>query len=453
MMRRFSLVELQEPLNATLVGADLTFSAVSSDSRTLMGGELFVALVGEQFDGHSYVKAAAEKGAAALLLSRKVDTELPYLLVDDTLQALGKLGAFNRDLFAGKVVGITGSAGKTTTKNLVASVLSQAGGVHATAGNFNNEIGVPLTLLGLEPSAAHAVIEMGATGAGDIAYLRDLVKPQVVILLNAMPAHLQGFGSIAGVAAAKGEILDNLSPEHTAILPSDSPYTAPWSFRAKPAQVLHFGFEEKADVWASNVVESGVYGSTFDLHYQDHCGRVSLQLHGSHNIKNALAAAAAGFACGLSFAQIVAGLESLTPHRGRLMPMQTPSGACVIDDSYNANPASVNAAIDLLARIEGRRHLLLGAMAELGGDARRLHAEVGAYAASRGIDQLWAVGHDALPAVSAFGDRGRHFESMDSLLDALAKQLPGAGETVLVKGSRSAGMERAVAVLTQKGGC
>lgn len=453
MMRAFSLAELQTPLEARLLGSDLTINAVSTDSRQLIGGELFVALVGENFDGHDYVSIAREKGAAALLVSREVDADLPCLLVDDTLQALGRLGAFNRRLFSNTIVGITGSAGKTTVKNLTASVLSQVGTTHSTAGNFNNEIGVPLTLLGLGGSAQFAVIEMGAARAGDITYLRQLVAPQVVMLLNAMSAHLEGFGSVDGVATAKGEILDELSADHVAVLPHASPYIEQWKARAAPAGILTFGLEKDADVWADNIIDFGVKGVAFDLHHRDTYEPVKLQLHGEHNVQNALAAAAAGFACKVSFSKIVAGLEALQPRSGRLMPLQAPGGACVIDDSYNANPASVNAAIDLLSRIEGRRCLLLGAMAELGADTARLHAEVGAYAAAKGIDQLWTVGEEARSAEAAFGKGGRHFESIEHLLDVLSEQLPGVGETVLVKGSRSASMERAVAVLMQKGGC
>lgn len=451
MIRDFRLSELVEPLDAVLHGDDLSVSAITTDSRQISGGELFVALTGEYFDGHDFLGTAREQGAAATVVSTETDSKLPRLQVQNTLYALGKLGAYNRQLFAGKVLAVTGSAGKTTVKNLLAAVLEQAGVTHATQGNFNNEIGVPLTLLGISATDQYAVVEMGAARAGDIAYLCSLARPDVALLLNAMPAHLVGFGSVDGVAQAKGEIVADLGEQGCAVINADSPYADAWRERAGRAQVVTFGRLNVADVYASEVEEQDVSGSSFMLHTPQGQGLVQLNLNGLHNVDNALAAAAAAFACGVELEKIRVGLSSVKPHSGRLVPVKTASGVCVIDDSYNANPGSVCAAIDLLARVQGRRWLMLGAMAELGDESDQLHVQVGEHAANRGIDEFWAVGDIARPAVQAFGASGRCFDALDEMLAVLRHESLGAGDTVLVKGSRSAGMERAVAALTNEG--
>lgn len=445
-MRTMSLSELQMPLDAQLLGSDCHILGVSTDSRTLRRGDLFVALRGEHFDGHAYVSLVQIEGAAAALVSAPVAGSLPQLQVADTQRALGLLGAYNRRLYRGPLVAITGSSGKTTVKNMVQAVLSRRGETLATEGNFNNEIGVPLTLLRLWPGAEYAVVEMGAAKAGDIDWLCELARPTVALLLNAMPAHLQGFGSVDGVAMAKGEIFDRLGETDVAVINADQPWAKQWRKRAAPATVLDFGLEQPAAISARGIQIRGVAGVSFTASTPVGDIAIRLALPGMHNVSNALAALAVGLACNLSLTDIRDGLESLQPVHGRLRSVQSPQGVTVIDDCYNANPGSVRAAIDLLAACPGRRTLVLGGMRELGANSSVLHREVGEYALAAGIDQLWGVGSELEVCVNAFGANGRYFEDRAAAVSALQGRF-GAGDTVLVKGSRSAGMEQVLQAL------
>ena len=445
-MRAMMLSELEAPLQARLTGNDAQISGVSTDSRSLSPGDLFVALSGENFDGHDYVPQLAAAGAAAVLVSRDVDTPLPQLRVVDTQQALGHLGAHNRQLYNGPLVAITGSSGKTTVKNMVQAVLSRRGRTLATQGNFNNEIGVPLTLLRLEPGVEYAVVEMGAARAGDIAWLCELGRPSVAMLLNAMPAHLQGFGSVDDVAAAKGEIFDGLGKGEFAIINADQPWAEEWRARAGAATVLDFGLERPAALGAAETVCNGVKGVSFTAQTPVGEMRLELALPGNHNVANALAAIAVGLACELSLAEIKAGLESVKPVPGRLQSSRSPSGATVVDDCYNANPGSVRAAIDILAGCDGRRTLVLGAMKELGEDSETLHRQIGDYARDAGIERLWGVGPELQVCIEAFGTGGCYFADRAAALARLEGAF-GPADTVLVKGSRSAGMEQVLHAL------
>ncbi len=446
MMRPMSLAELAVPLGGRLLGSDCTFREVSTDSRALGRGALFVALTGERFDGHDYLAQAANAGASCAVVSRSLESTLPLLQVDDTGRALGHLGAFNRQLYRGPLVAITGSSGKTTAKNMVSSVLSRRGRTLATEGNFNNEIGVPLTLLRLAPGDEFAVVEMGAARAGDIAWLCELGRPSVAVLLNAMPAHLEGFGSVDDVAEAKGEIFDGLGSGDFAVINADQPWAARWRERSGEATVLDFGLDAEAAVKASAIRTLGVEGTTFTAHTPAGELQVQLALPGRHNVANALAAIAVGLACGLSLAEIGEGLQAVRPASGRLLATVGPGGVTVVDDCYNANPGSVRAAIDLLAGCSGRRTLVLGAMRELGPDSALLHREVGQYARQSGIERLWGVGEELSPCVEAFGEGGCLFPDREAAVAALPGAF-GADDTVLVKGSRSAGMERLLQAL------
>lgn len=439
-MRPMSLMELQTPLEAHLHGIDTNIAGVSTDSRILHRGDLFVALRGDHFDGHDYVSQVEHGGASALLVSEKVAGSLPQLCVVDTQRALGLLGAYNRQLYRGPLVAITGSSGKTTVKNMLHAVFSRCGETLATEGNFNNEIGVPLTLLRLRPEIEFAVVEMGAAKAGDIEWLCELARPTVALLLNAMPAHLEGFGSVEGVAAAKGEIFDRLGEAGIAVINADQPWAKQWRKRAGAASVLDFGLEQPAAISARDVQGRGVDGISFTASTPAGEMVMRLALPGVHNVANALAAIAVGLACEISLGDIRDGLQALQPADGRLRSMRSPHGVSVIDDCYNANPGSVRAAIDMLAACSGRRTLVLGAMGELGSGSSNLHREVGEYARAAGIDQLWGVGPELEICVDAFGVGGRHFADRDALLSTLPGQL-GEGDTVLIKGSRSAGME------------
>jgi UDP-N-acetylmuramoyl-tripeptide--D-alanyl-D-alanine ligase len=446
MMRPMSLSELAAPLGGHLLGGDCTFHEVSTDSRAVSQGALFVALAGERFDGHDYLAQAASGGASCALVSRQLESQLPLLQVGDTGQALGRLGAFNRQLYRKPLVAITGSSGKTTAKNMVSSVLSRRGRTLATEGNFNNEIGVPLTLLRLAPGDEFAVVEMGAARAGDIAWLCELGRPTVAVLLNAMAAHLEGFGSVDDVAEAKGEIFDGLGAGDFAIINADQSWAARWRERAGEATVLDFGLNAAAAVNAGAIDSLGVDGTTFTAHTPAGELQVQLALPGRHNVANALAAIAVGLACGLSLAEIGEGLRAVRPAAGRLLATVGPGGVTVVDDCYNANPGSVRAAIDLLAGCEGRRTLVLGAMRELGPDSEQLHRDVGEYARQSGIDRLWGVGAELSPCVAAFGEGGCLFPDREAAVAALPGEF-GADDTVLVKGSRSAGMERVLQAL------
>ncbi len=446
MMRPFALSELQLPLAAQLHGPDREIIGVSTDSRTLRRGDLFVALRGANFDGHAYGAQVQSAGATAVLVSAPAPGSLPQLRVADTLLALGKLGAFNRALFSGPLVAITGSSGKTTVKNMVHAVLSRRGETLATEGNFNNEVGVPLTLLRLRPEVQFAVVEMGAAAAGHIDYLCSLARPTVALLLNAMPAHLEGFGSVEGVAAAKGEIFDRLGEYDVAVINADQPWAKQWRKRAAAATVLDFGLEQAAAISARDIQSRGVEGVSFTASTPVGDMAMRLALPGVHNVSNALAAVAVGLACDISLLEIRDGLESLQPVDGRLRAMRSSQGVVVIDDCYNANPGSVRAAIDMLAACPGQRTLVLGAMLELGANSSALHREVGEYALAAGIERLWGVGPELEVSVNAFGSNGRYFENRAAAVSALPGQF-GAGDTVLVKGSRSAGMEQILRAL------
>jgi UDP-N-acetylmuramoyl-tripeptide--D-alanyl-D-alanine ligase len=445
-MRSYSLSELREPLDARVLGVDARFNAVSTDSRSIQSGDLFVALTGENFDGHRFIEQVSASGASAAVVSGAGPFPLPSLQVRDTRLALGQLGALNRLQFAGEVIAITGSSGKTTVKNMLYAILQHCGETLATAGNYNNEIGLPLTLLQLQTQHQYAVLEMGASRAGDIHYLCDLALPTVTVLLNALPAHLQGFGSVDGVAKAKGEILSALQGKGTAVFNADSEYAPLWRELAANSKSLEFGFAEDAAVRADKIESLGADGSRFLLKTPAGELEVELPLPGRHNIANALAATAAALAAGAKLEQIREGLAGLVAAPGRLHKLTTATGATVFDDSYNANPGSMRAAIDVLADTEGRQWLVLGAMGELGEASEALHAEVGRYALAQGIDKLWATGADAVAAVSAFGDQGRFFDTREQLSQELLNQV-ATGDVVLVKGSRSAAMELVIEVL------
>ena len=451
-MRAMTLGELIAPLQARLVGPDREFLGVSTDSRSLREGDLFVALSGENFDGHDYLEQVAVAGAAGALVSQPRELALSQLQVADTQAALGRLGAYNRQLFTGPLVAITGSSGKTTVKNMVRAVLATQGRTLATEGNLNNEIGVPLTLLRLEPGVDYAVVEMGAAKAGDISWLCELGRPSIALLLNAMPAHLQGFGGVEDVAAAKGEIFDGLGQGDCAIINADQPWAASWRERAGEATVLDFGLEHPAALSATAIRLRGAEGVSFTALTPEGDIPVNLALPGAHNVANGLAAIAVGLACGLSLGGIRQGLESVRPTAGRLVTGHSATGARVIDDCYNANPGSVRAAIDLLAGCDGRRTLVLGAMRELGETSELLHRQMGDYARAAGIDRFWGVGPELQDAVAAFGSGGRWFADREEVLTALDGEF-GGGDTVLVKGSRSTRMEQVLqALLAGTGG-
>jgi UDP-N-acetylmuramoyl-tripeptide--D-alanyl-D-alanine ligase len=436
-------------MNGTLHGTDQTFNGVSTDTRTLKHGELFVALRGPNFDGRDYVEQAREMGAVGAVVDALVDeggaAQLSQVVVSDSKRALGLLGAAWREQLGTTVIGITGSNGKTTLKEMTAACLQTTAPTLATHGNLNNDIGMPLMLTRFEEQHRFAVLEMGANYAGEIAYLTALARPNVVVITNAAAAHLEGFGSIDGVARAKGEILCGEMRPTIAILNADDHYFEYWSSLVQDVGLLSFGIDKPADVHAQNIRADSA-GSSFDLHVPGDEIPVRLPLAGRHNVLNACAAAAVATSIGIELAQVRAALESITPVSGRLQPLAGPHGSTIYDDSYNANPRSTIAAAEFLASLTGDSLLVLGDMAELGNDAPRLHREVGEQAADAGIDRLYATGGLSRNTVDGFGAGATWFPSVEALVTALVSDLR-SDANVLVKGSRSSRMERVVEAL------
>ncbi|WP_108471918.1 UDP-N-acetylmuramoyl-tripeptide--D-alanyl-D-alanine ligase [Rhodanobacter thiooxydans] len=428
-----------------LLGDDVEITGVAIDTRKLQPGDLFVAIRGERVDGHDYLAEAAARGAVAALVTRKVDSALPQVLVNNAELALGDLASAVRAQRNVRVVGITGSNGKTTVKTLVASILSRHGRTHVSAGNFNNELGLPLSLLAMPPDTEYAVFEMGAGKLGDIAYLAAIARPDIGLITLIAPAHLARMGSIEGVAETKGALYQALPADGIAIINADDAFASFFTGLAGARKVLRFGLDQPADVGA-DIIEQRVDGSRFVLSTPQGDAEVALPLPGRHNIANALAATAVALALEVPLDTIVAGLEQVPGVAGRLRREVVAGGWTVIDDSYNANPSSMAAAIDTLLLAGGERWLVLGDMAELGAEARALHAGIGERARARGIERLFAVGPLGAATVEAFGAGGEHFEDKAALVVVLQAQLH-AGVTCLVKGSRSAGMEQVVVAL------
>lgn len=429
-------------MNGTLHGDDRSFDGISTDSRTIQEGELFVALSGPNFDGNKFVNQASNKGAAGAIVASLVGEDVAQIEVQDTKLALGQLGATWRDQHSVTVVGITGSNGKTTLKELVAACLSSVASTVATEGNLNNDIGMPLMMSRIDESHEYAVLEMGANHAGEIAYLTELAKPDVVVITNAAAAHLEGFGSIEGVAHAKAEILTAEPRPKIAVLNSDDEYFSYWMSLVDGVDLVSFGLSEHADIRADQI-ETGKGQTHFTMHLLGTTIEVTLPLAGVHNVRNACAAAAVATALDVPAETIKAALESVNPVAGRLAPMKGHAGATIYDDSYNANPLSVIAAAEFLASLEGVSWLVLGDMFELGDDAARIHHDVGTSIKDAGVDRLFTLGELSANASEAFGDDASPYDSPDPLVSDL---MAGLNEEVnlLIKGSRGMRMERVV---------
>lgn len=451
MMGALSLRAVAQACGVPVPACDVAFTGVTTDSRKLQPGDLFVALRGERFDAHDFLPAVQQAGAAAALVEN-VDSAiaLPQLVVADTVQALGKVAALNRARFGGKLIGLTGSAGKTTTKEMIAAILAQAGNPLVTAGNLNNHIGVPLTLLRLAPEHDCAVIEMGASACGEIAYLTQMVRPAVALVTNVEPAHIEGFGSIENVAHGKREIFSGLPADGVAVINLDNSWTAGWcEDLRRQHRVITCSSRQPADVSAGHIMQDAA-GLRFELQIDARSWPVQLAFIGRHNVGNAVAAAACCHAAGIAPEIIVAGLQAARPYRGRLQSRAGAQGSLVIDDSYNANPASVQMAIDTLLACDGKKILVLGDMGELGPDAASMHAETGRYAKQAGIETLLVTGELSRATAAAFGDGARHFDSWQALADACLA-VADKHTVILVKGSRSAGMDRIADVLAEPG--
>jgi UDP-N-acetylmuramoyl-tripeptide--D-alanyl-D-alanine ligase len=442
-----TLSEAARELGAPLIGEDRPFGAVSSDSRTLPAGALFVGLRGPNFDGADFAAAALARGAVGAIVERALtDVSLPYIQVPDSLQALQRLARRWRAEFSIPLVGVGGSNGKTTTKEMTAAILSRRGPCLSTQGNLNNHIGVPLTLLRLERSHRSAVIEMGANRIGDVAELVALATPTAGLITNAGAEHLEGFGDLDGVARGEGEMVAGLPPGAAAVINADDAYAGYWRGVATAARIVTFGVQAAADFKAQDIVQSieaGRFATRFTLECPLGQSAIALQAGGAHNISNALAAAAAAAAAGASLADIAAGLADFRAVAGRLQLKAGLRDSWIIDDSYNANPSSVRAGLDVLRSLPGPKWLVLADMAELGAHSADSHAQLGRYARECRVARLFALGPESTRAVETFGSGGEWFADADSLTRRLQSEI-APGVTVLVKGSRVNRLERVV---------
>lgn len=445
-----SLTRASQILDATLHGADDSFNSVSTDTRSLKPGALYIALKGENFDGHDFIYKAQQAGAVGAIVSElnAANTEkydLPQILVDDTKTALGRLAAAWRQDFKGIVIGITGSNGKTTVKEMIAAILAKQGDVLATQGNFNNDIGLPLTLLRMDLNEKFAVIEMGANHHGEIFQLSGITRPDIALITNAGPAHLEGFGSIKGVSEAKGEIYSGLKSEGIAIINADDEFAGYWSSICEHKKIIRFALnDEAAEVkgeWQANEA-----GGVLKINADNQQCEINLSVPGRHNAMNALAAAAAAIAANISLQDIKSALSEFKPVKGRLNICVLSSGVNLIDDTYNANPGSLQAGLNVLNEMQGEHWLVLGDMGELGENAEQLHFDVGEKARRSGVNHLLATGEYSTSAVKAFGESAIHFKTHEDLISYLKANIHSE-LNILVKGSRYMKMEQIVEAL------
>ncbi|MEL6869342.1 MAG: UDP-N-acetylmuramoyl-tripeptide--D-alanyl-D-alanine ligase [Pseudomonadota bacterium] len=437
-----SLNDIAAMLGVAPPSSDVLCNGVSTDTRSLAAGNLFVALNGPKFRGADFVQAARERGAVAALVDTLQQVDMPQLLVRDTRQALQHLARAWRAMMTPLLIGITGSNGKTTMRSMIAACCPD--NTLATQGNLNNDIGVPLTLLRLSEQHRFAVIEMGANAVGDIKLLADIAKPAIGIVTNAGPAHLEGFGSLQGVADGKGELFSALGADDTAIINRDDTYYAQWREMAAPATVMTFGSTPAADVWFDDLrIAEHI---EFALHVGDDVQQVALRLGGEHNAYNACGALAVALAAGLPLDESVARLSAVEAEPGRQRSRIGRHGGAVIDDSYNANPASMRASAAAAVAAHDDVYMVIGDMGELGDDAIQMHADLGAQLRDIGVSQLFAFGPLAAHAAAAFGPQAMATQSLDELIAALQTSL-NAGTAVIVKGSRSMRMERIVDLL------
>ncbi|MFZ0219811.1 MAG: UDP-N-acetylmuramoyl-tripeptide--D-alanyl-D-alanine ligase [Candidatus Aquirickettsiella sp.] len=441
------LSALASLLNGKLFGPNVHYSGLSLDSRSIQAHELFIAIRGEKFDGHDFIELAKQRGAAAAVVERVIETDLPLIQVSDARKALGKLAKQHRSRFSIPIIALTGSSGKTTTKEMIRSILAEVGPVLTNFKNFNNDIGLPLTLLNLNDQHRYAVIEMGANHSGEIAYLTHITQPNVGLVTNIGPAHLQGFGSMLGVAQAKSEIFSGLVKQGVAIINSEDRFTDILQHASANFRKVSFGLTEASDFFATNIRIDPDGKATFLLHAI--CGKemmISLNLPGQHNVMNALAAAAAVSQVGIELSHIKSGLEKTQPVPGRMIVRKTKIGATLIDDSYNANPSSVAVALQLLAHYSGLRIFVMGDMGELGQNAVDYHRQIGVLAKQFNIDDLYTCGDLSKETSQAFGASGKHYTHQQALILALKPRLQ-KDVTVLIKGSRSAEMEKVATAL------
>ena len=444
------LSTLANELPGELFGHDVEFSTLSTDTRSIVKGEVYLALVGENFDGNDFIEQAISKGASAAILSKSINSKIPLLRVADTHQALGRIAELNRIRSCARVIALTGSQGKTTVKEMIGTILSNRASTLVTAANLNNTIGVPLTLLQLNAGHSFAVIEMGANSHGEIAFSVRVARPDIALITNASATHIEGFGSLMGIVEAKGEIIDGLVENGVLLLNADDANYRTWVKRAAGKRVVLFSLineNRNASYYAKEIVINSKGQISFDMITPIGERAISMNLLGKHNVRNAIAAAAAAIETGASLDDVVVGLRKFAPVQGRLSPVRGMRNSKLIDDSYNANPNSYCAAIDVLMSFKGDRYLIAGDMKELGVESEAAHRLVGKYAANAGVDGLLAIGDQCKLMVEAFGNNARHFKDKADLI-VECKKLARSNVVFLVKGSRGATMDTVVNELT-----
>ncbi|NYS30544.1 UDP-N-acetylmuramoyl-tripeptide--D-alanyl-D-alanine ligase [Pantoea sp. WMus005] len=448
-----SLKTLAEITGGMLHGSDLTLSDVTTDTRKVTAGSLFVALVGERFDAHDFAEDAIARGAQALLVSKHLPVAVPQVVVEDTRIAFGRLGGWVRQQSTARVVALTGSSGKTSVKEMTAAILRQCGETLYTAGNLNNDYGVPMTLLRLTTEHQYAVIELGANHQGEIAYTTDLVKPESALVNNLAAAHLEGFGSLAGVAKAKGEIFQGLPANGIAILNEESNDWPNWQTTLQDKTVWRFSPQAEECDFTARDIRIAQDGTHFVMKTPRGEAEIVLPLPGRHNIANALAAAALALSVDAPLSAVQQGLKDLQSVPGRLFPVRLSAHQLLLDDSYNANVGSMTAAVQVLSEMPGYQVLVAGDMAELGDETERCHREIGEAAREAGIDCVLSCGKFS-HLISESSEVGEHFSDKTALTERLRQLLSEHSEiTVLIKGSRSAAMEQVVLSLKEKGTC
>ena len=448
-----TLKQFAAAAHGRLNGQDCAFSEIAIDTRTLAAGDLFAALRGSSADGHDFVAAAAAAGAAGAIVSRAIQLPLPQIVVSDVERALADAARAARARFKGPLIGVAGSNGKTTVKEMIAAILSRRGPCLSTRGNLNNHLGVPMTLLRLDDSHVSAVIEMGANRRGDVEQLVQIARPGIGLITNAGAEHLEGFGSLEGAARAEGEMVSGLPASGTAIINADDTYASLWR-AGTAAQVLSFGLRQEADFYATQLrleVDAQQFVSRFRLHSPLGEADITLALAGRHNVRNALAAAAAASSAGATLEDVAAALSSMRAVKGRLQLRRTRAGGWLIDDSYNANPSSARAGLEVLSELPGRRWLVLGDMAELGEFADSSHRELGELARALGVERLYAIGALAGLAADSFGSGAERYRDATELTRALDAAIT-PDVRLLIKGSRVNRLERVVEALAPAAG-
>lgn len=434
-MSVFRFSQIATALDARMIGDDVQFELVSSDSRHIQPGELFIALTGPHFDGHDFITQVKEKGAVGALVSRPVDVDFPQLLVHDTLQGLTELSRLRRAQYDIPVIGLTGSCGKTTTKMLLSNILQQVGPTLSPPASLNNHIGVPLTLMRLQSHHQFAVIEMGANHIGEIAHLTGIARPTVATITTVKPVHIEGFGSLEGVFQGKSEIFSGLSQDGIAVLNQDERYFSAWQQLCAAHPQCTFAESQSADVYAKNIHLNQQDHLCFTLCIGNNCTDIHTQLLGEHNVTNALAAAACAHSVGVDLHTIQRGLNNVQAFDKRLQQYQGQCGATLLDDSYNANPESVTAAVSVLMRRPGKHICLLGEMLELGEEAAKIHADMGQLFRNVGVDHVFTVGELTQYTVTQFGKGAEYFTDRQALINTV-KLLLASDVTVLIKGSK-----------------